>query len=115
MMQTVPPEPDAVCFHSQQLAEKYLKGLLQELGTTPPRTHELIRLYTLLPPQYASLRSLRRGLLFLTRHAVDSRYPGEHPTKREAQAALRWAERVRTAARALLRIRPSKPPRKKTP
>jgi HEPN domain-containing protein len=115
MIRTVPAEPDAVCFHSQQMAEKFLKGLLQELGAIPPRTHDLLRLYGLLQPHFPSLRSLRRGLLFLTRHAVDTRYPGEHPTKREALAALRWADRVRTVARALLRIRPKKPRPKKWP
>jgi hypothetical protein len=37
--------------------------------------------------------------------AVDTRYPGNNASKRQAIAALRWAERVRTLARGLLRIR----------
>jgi hypothetical protein len=48
------------------------------------------------------LRPLRRGLLFLSVFAVDVRYPGINASKRQAAAALRWAVRVRTAARALL-------------
>ena len=43
---------------------------------------------TLRPP-------LRRGLVFLTDFAVDTRYPGDRTTKRQAAAAQRWAERVR--------------------
>ena len=35
------PNFDAVCFHAQQCAEKYLKALLQERGSTIPRTHNL--------------------------------------------------------------------------
>ncbi len=46
------------------------------------------------------------GLVFLTRFAVDTRYPGGYATKRQAVAALRWAEQARAAARALLGLRP---------
>jgi hypothetical protein len=47
---------------------------------------------------------LRRGLLFLSVFAVDTRYPGNKASKRQAVAAFRWAERVRNVARALLGI-----------
>jgi hypothetical protein len=46
-------------------------------------------------------------LIFLTDFAVDTRYPGESASKRQAQAALRWTERIRTMARSLLGIRPT--------
>ncbi len=100
----IPPIHDVVCFHCQQLAEKYLKGLLEERGASAPRTHDLDTLFGLLLPSHSSLRGLRRGLIFLTRHAVDPRYPGLSPTKRQAQAAVRWAGRVRTTVRTLLGI-----------
>ena len=32
------PFHDAVCFHCQQSAEKFLKGLVEELGLTVPNT-----------------------------------------------------------------------------
>ena len=102
---------DAVCFHCQQCAEKYLKGLLVELGLAVPKTHDLVRLLTVLLLHFPSLRPLRRGLQFLTNFAVVTRYPGGKAEKRQAVAALRWAERVRTAVRTLLGIRP--PRRKK--
>jgi HEPN domain-containing protein len=95
-----------VCFHCQQSAEKYLKGLPEELGLTVPKTHDLEGVLGLLLPHHPTLRSLRRGLDFLTQFAVDTRYPGENATKRQAEAALRWEDRVRTAARHLLGIRP---------
>jgi len=50
-------------------------------------------------------------LEFLTRFAVETRYPGDDASKRQAEAALRWAERVRTAVRTILKL-PLHPPRR---
>jgi HEPN domain-containing protein len=95
------------------LAEKYLKGLMEERGLTVPKSHDLNRLRTEPQPHHPEFKSLKRGLTFLTRFAVDIRYPGDSASKREAKAALRWAERVRVAARALLGLGPRRPRRKK--
>jgi HEPN domain-containing protein len=92
---------NAVCFHCQQSAEKYLKALLEERGLNVPKTHDLDGLRTLLLPHYPRL-SFRRGLVFMTRFAVETRYPGDRASKRDASAAVRWAGKVRTAVRALL-------------
>jgi HEPN domain-containing protein len=67
----------------------YLKALLQELGLPIKRTHDLLDLLHDLSSHHPGLRSLRRGLDFLTPFAVDVRYPGFHARKRQAQAALR--------------------------
>ena len=91
-----------MCFHCQQCAEKYLKALLEELGIAVAKTHDLDKLLTALQPHHRTLGSLRRGLRFLTEFAVDTRYPGNNASKRQAEAALRWVTRVRTAARTLL-------------
>jgi hypothetical protein len=40
--------------------------------------------------------------VFLKQFAVEFRYPGKNATKRQATAALRWAERIRAACRGLL-------------
>jgi HEPN domain-containing protein len=100
------PFHDQLCFHCQQAGEKYLKGLLEELGLPVPKIHDLDRLLSLLLPHHPSLRSQRRGLVFLTSFGVAIRYPGENATKRQAVSALRWAGRVRDACRALLGIGP---------
>jgi HEPN domain-containing protein len=99
------PVHDGVCFHCQQCAEKYLKGLMEEAGIVVPKTHFLDKLLSALAPSHPTLRSLRRGLLFLTNFAVDFRHPGSDASKRQAVAALRWVHRVRTQARSLLGIR----------
>jgi HEPN domain-containing protein len=62
---------DLVCFHCQQAAEKYLKAILQESGLAVPRTHNLDQFLRLLLPHDGTLRSLRRGLVSLSRFAVD--------------------------------------------
>ena len=100
------PKRDVACFHCQQAAEKYLKALLQELGLIVPRTHELNKLLNLLVRHDTTLAPLRRSVRSLTRYAVDFRYPGVRATTRRMQAALRQAERVRTALRARLGLPP---------
>jgi len=99
------PFHDERCFHCQQSAEKFLKGLLEELGHSVPKTHDLVALQKLLVPHHPDLRGLRRGLEFLTDFAVDTRYPGDNATKRQAIAAERWAGAVRQACRRILGLR----------
>ena len=96
---------DIVTFHCQQSAEKYLKALLQEAGQPVPKIHNLQSLQTQLLPLHPSLRPLRRGLTFLTRFAVDARYPGFPVSRRQAVACLHWADRVREKCRELLGVR----------
>jgi HEPN domain-containing protein len=95
-----------LCFHCQQGAEKYLKALMEELGITLPRTHNLVALLPLLLPHHGSLRRFRRGLDFLTRFAVETRYPGDDASKRQSEAARRWTGQVRDACRAILGLPP---------
>ena len=99
------PVHDGVCFHCQQCAEKYLKGLLEELGLPVPKTHTLVLLLAALASHHPSLRSFRRGLVFLTPFAVDTRYRGDDATKRQAVSAVRLTQKVRDSARQLLGIR----------
>ncbi len=109
------PFQNEQCFHCQQSAEKYLKALLEELGRTIPKTHILVALLSLLVPHYNSLRSLRRGVDFLTRFAVDTRYPGDTASNRQAASALRWAAEVRDACRKILRLRPPRSRQHRSP
>jgi hypothetical protein len=83
---------------------------MEDLGLAIPRTH-LKDLEALLQPHYPSLARLRRGLVFLTRFAVGTRYPGGSASKRETVAALRWADKVRIAARTLLGLPLGPPPK----
>jgi HEPN domain-containing protein len=48
------PSYDAVCFHAQQCAEKYLKARLQEANIFFGKTHDLSTLLDLLLPVEAT-------------------------------------------------------------
>ena len=94
---------DTVCFHAQQCAEKYLKGLLTARGIGFRSIHNLIELFRLLPqPDQAVLTSLRLDVL--NPYIIEGRYPtGEDPLDRpEAETAVAIAREIREAVRALL-------------
>ena len=40
---------DAVCFHAQQCVEKYLKAILVDHSLPVPKTHDIGKLFGLLP------------------------------------------------------------------
>jgi HEPN domain-containing protein len=81
-----------------------LKAILEEGGLSIPHTHVLKKLLAMLAPLYPSLKTLRTGLVFLTRFAVGTRYPGDNASKRQAASAQRAAERVRDKCRAALAL-----------
>ncbi len=93
---------DIICFHCQQTAEKYLKALLQERGLVGLRTHNLLQLVDLLVLGDSDLKLLSRACKSLSRFAVDYRYPGTNASSRQAQTAVRLAERIRKVIRQRL-------------
>jgi HEPN domain-containing protein len=70
------PNYDAVCFHSQQCIEKYLKACLQEENIAFGRTHDLTKLLDSLVTIEPSWERFRNPLDELTAYAVEFRYPG---------------------------------------
>ena|SRR5579862_2101992 len=96
------PNLDAVGFHAQQCAEKYVKGVLQEAGIAFPRTHDLVRLVDLAAPVAPDLLQFRPELPFLTAFAVEGRYPGFAVDEEDARDALRIAAEARRISRAFL-------------
>ncbi|MGO8786295.1 MAG: HEPN domain-containing protein [Terriglobia bacterium] len=96
------PNFDAVCFHAQQCVEKLMKALLIHLGAVPPRTHDLTELDRLLAPVCPQWSWPVQELRFLTRAAVDFRYPGESADRQEATESLDIATRLRAKLRPLL-------------
>jgi HEPN domain-containing protein len=98
------PNYDAVCFHCQQCAEKYLKAYLQEQDQRFPPIHDLIELLELCLP-YDGTFELQRDLLKdLTKYAVEFRYPGELATKEEALTVVRAMRAVRAFVRQKLGV-----------
>jgi HEPN domain-containing protein len=93
---------DAVCFHGQQCAEKYMKALLIHLGQKPPKSHDLPELHRQLATAYPLWDWPLEELRLLSSAAVAFRYPGESAQKEEAAEALRIATGVRKLIREIL-------------
>jgi HEPN domain-containing protein len=96
------PNYDAVCFHCQQCVEKLMKGLLIQLGVTPPKTHMLLVLDEMLGPACSGWQWPADELRFLSGAAVFLRYPGESAGRQEAKEALAIAKRARERLLGLL-------------
>lgn len=90
----IAPNYDAVCFHTQQAAEKYLKAVLQESGMPIPRIHSLAELLASISWSDASFLSIHADAIILEGYSVQFRYPGLSADKAEAKAALSAAERI---------------------
>ena len=89
------PNYDAVCFHSQQCAEKYLKAYLQEANITFNRIHDLSRLLDLILPVEPDWEALRPKLEALTAYAVEFRYPGISANKDLATQSFEDCVKIR--------------------
>ncbi len=98
----VSPNFDAVCFHTQQAAEKYLKAVLQESGIPIPRIHSLAELLALISKSDGNILQIQPDAIVLEGYAVQFRYPGLSADKAEAKAALSAAERIRSFVRIKL-------------
>ncbi|HEY0349397.1 MAG TPA: HEPN domain-containing protein [Pyrinomonadaceae bacterium] len=83
------PNYDAVCFHAQQCAEKYLKAFLQETNIAFPKTHDLTDLLALTLSVEPSWSSLTSDLNVLSSFAVEYRYPGDSADLIEARRAFK--------------------------
>jgi len=94
---------DTVCFHCQQMTEKYLKALLVHKGIDFPKTHDVGEIVSLFPAEMIPPLD-QREQDFSTQHAVTSRYPGDPDivTTEEAGQAINIARRVRVWARTHL-------------
>jgi HEPN domain-containing protein len=90
---------DTVCFHCQQMAEKYLKGFPAWHAQPFGRTHDLEALIMHCSTIRGDLLALREHANRLTGYAVDVRYPDvfDEPTWMEAEDALVAALAIKAA------------------
>jgi HEPN domain-containing protein len=95
----------AVCFHSQQCSEKYLKALLILQDFDFPKTHDLITLDSMCNENGIFTGFNKQKLADLTRYAVHTRYPGNQPAAEDAKEALAIAVEIRKFARGYLGLK----------
>jgi HEPN domain-containing protein len=96
---------DAVCFHCQQCAEKYLKAVLQENNAHIPKIHYLLELLGLILKFDESFEVLRADLDALEDYSVRFRYPGDFAEKDQAHSAYESAQTVREFIRKKLGVK----------
>jgi HEPN domain-containing protein len=102
------PYRNAIGFHAQQAAEKYLKAFLVWHQVEFPKTHDLGELLDLMSAIDPRLADTLEDAISLNPYGVAMRYPGELPetlTDEEARAAVQLANSVSDAIRE--RLRPS--------
>ena len=96
------PNYDAVCFHAQQCAEKYLKAVLAENELRIPRIHDLEALLNQLLPLYPTLNGFMRLARILSAMAVEVRYPGMTADEDDAAESIKAAMAICEAVRSIL-------------
>lgn len=100
------PNYDSACFHSQQMAEKYLKAWLQENDQPIPRIHNLAELVSLCVQRDQLFTLIENDLKGLDGYAIRVRYPGQNATRQEAVLAVKFARHIRVFIRNLLALPP---------
>ncbi|MBI5242296.1 MAG: HEPN domain-containing protein [Elusimicrobia bacterium] len=103
---------DAICFHAQQCAEKYLKARLSEAGIGFPKIHDLTILLNMARKLEPLWEAHRRDLAFLTDFAVKFRYPGESADKKTALRARTMCGSFIKTVRASMNLRKRRRPRR---
>jgi len=89
--------PNTICFLSQQMAEKYLKGYLIYCGKDFPKVHQLPFLRKLCEKHSPKFKKIKKETEFLTIFYIATRYPGEFPSFsfKDAEKAFKNARAIK--------------------
>lgn len=93
------PPTDTVCFHSQQCAEKYIKGFLTFNEIYFPKTHSIEDIVELCKQIIPEIESELDNVEILSSYGVEVRYPDEiyyDIPKEDAQEAIDLAKKVKS-------------------
>jgi HEPN domain-containing protein len=87
---------DICIYHTQQAAEKALKGYVVYKGILAPKTHDLDKLLDLCKNYDATFVDIDQQVFELNGMDVRFRYPGPDlmPSDLDVQEALNWAKEV---------------------
>jgi HEPN domain-containing protein len=89
--------PSVACFLCQQMAEKYLKALLIFLDLELIKTHDLIKLSSILEEKVPEITEISDELAKLNRFYIETRYVGDYPefSWQDAEEAFKAAKKIR--------------------
>ncbi|MCB0165643.1 MAG: HEPN domain-containing protein [Anaerolineae bacterium] len=95
---------DAICFHTQQCAEKYVKAYLTHHRVEFQRTHDLVELLRLCRQIDAEFSKISAAMQALNSYSVETRYPGRFASLEEATGAVEVMTTVRDFVRTRLEL-----------
>jgi len=90
-----PPKLAIACYHSQQAAEKALKGFLTYCNIEPPHTHDLSDLCKMCIEYDTSFNDILDLCIDVSPYGIITRYPKEKEvSEKMAQAAMNQAQQI---------------------
>ena len=101
---TSKPNYDAICFHAQQCAEKYLKGYMFHRNIPFAKIHDLPKLLRDVISSEPDFSKLEDSAIILTSLAVEIRYPGMPAIKNDAKRAIKNCTLFRTQFRSAFNL-----------
>lgn len=98
----LPPILDVAAYHTQQCAEKALKGFLSFKGAAVQRTHDLSLLVSTCASYDPEFQTLEHQAAYLNGFSTQFRYPGDElePEAEEVNQAIQHANDVLTFVKA---------------
>ncbi len=91
-----------ICFHSQQYVEKILKGILEHIGSIPPKTHDIQILARLVDQKGFKVPLTKEEMVFLKSVYIESRYPPDvgllpkgEPDMHDAEYAYKIIKKIK--------------------
>lgn len=89
--------PNTACFLSQQMAEKYLKGLCVFSEIVPPKIHDLVKIAALLEKSHPDIEEIKKETILLNKYYITTRYPTDVPefTLSQAKEAFDAAQKIK--------------------
>ena len=97
--------PNQICFHAQQIGEKYIKGFLVFANRSFEKSHLLSYLLELCIAIDPTFEELKDDVIFLTQFYIETRYPGDIPEFTLPECRKGYESAVRIKEFVLQRIR----------
>jgi HEPN domain-containing protein len=84
------------CYHTQQAMEKYLKGMISELAIDPPKTHEILFLFSQVCESYGIEADEEIPVIAdkMSFYEATSRYPGMEYTDEDVRKCISYFDYI---------------------
>ena len=99
-----PPPLEIICYHCQQAAEKFIKGVIISFDIEVEKTHDLSKLLNTLVPLTDIPDTFMESAERLTMFGIRVRYPNELPVdETQTKLAIVQAENIKNWAESLIK------------